>query len=142
MSQRARPVTQRLPPRAFVQWVVLPALLGVILAATVDLGSLPFIGTERISAVFFTNGQAYFGHLDDNAVTGAITLNDVFYLDDATGKGTDYSTNLVKRGTIEVHQPSDEMRIRRDNILVVEQVGLGSPIGRAIAAQRALERLK
>jgi hypothetical protein len=135
-------VRERLPPLAFVRWVVLPALLGVVLAATVDLGSLPFIGNERISAVFFTNGQAYFGHLDDNAATGAITLNDVYYLDDATGKGTDYSTNVVKRGTVEVHQPSDGMRIRRDSVLVIEQVGLRSPIGRAIAAQRALERLR
>ena len=142
MTQRARSVTQRLPPLAFLQWVVLPALLGVVLAATVDLGSLPFVGTERISAVFFTNGQAYFGHLDDNVLTNTLTLYDVYYLDDATGKGTDYSTNAVKRGTIEVHQPTDGMHIRRDSVLVVEEVGLGSPIGRAIAAQHALERLK
>jgi hypothetical protein len=125
-----------------VQWVVVPAILGILLAASVDLRSLPFVGTERMSAVFFTNGQAYFGHLEDNALSGALTLSDVYYLDDATGKGTDYTTNLVKRGTVEVHQPSDGMRIRRDSVLVIEEVGLGSPIGRAVAAQRALERLK
>jgi hypothetical protein len=131
-----------MPPPAALRWLVLPALLGGFLAATVDTGSVPFIGTERIEAVFFTNGQAYFGHLDENAISGTLTLTDVYYLDDAAGKGTDYSTNAVKRGTVEIHQPSDGMRIRRDNVLVIERVGLSSPIGRAIAAQRALERLK
>lgn len=131
-----------MPPPPFVQWVVLPILLGGFLATAVDVDSLPFVGRERLSAVFFTNGQAYFGHLDDNAVSGTATLSDVYYLDDAAGKGTDYSTNVVKRGTVELHQPTDGMRIRRDSVLVVERVGLGSPIGRAIAAQRALERLQ
>ena len=131
-----------LPPAAVLRWLVLPALLGAFCAATVDLRSLPVVGSERIEAVFFTNGQAYFGHLDDNAIAGTLTLRDVYYLDDAAGKGTDYSTNVVKRGTVEVHQPTDGMRIRRDSVLVIERVGLGSPIGRAIAAQRALERLK
>ena len=133
---------RRMPPLAFLQWVALPLLLGGFLATAVDLDSLPFVGHERISAVFFTNGQAYFGHVDDNAVSGTLTLTDVYYLDDAAGKGTDYSTNVVKRGTVELHQPTDGMRIRRDSVLVVERVGLGSPIGRAIAAQRALERLQ
>lgn len=130
----------RRPPPAFLQWFVLPLLLGGFLATAVDLRSLPFIGQEEISAVFFTNGQAYFGHLDDNALSGTMTLTDTYYLDDAAGKGTDYSTNVVKRGTVEVHQPVDGMRIRRDSVLVIERVGPGSPIGRAIAAQRSLSR--
>lgn len=131
-----------LPPGAALRWLVLPLLLGALAGVSVDTASLPFAGTERIEAVFFTNGQAYFGHLDDNAVSGTLTLRDVYYLDDAAGRGTDFSTNVVKRGTVEVHQPTDGMRIRRDSVLVIERVGLGSPIGRAIAAQRALERLK
>lgn len=124
----------------FVQWVVLPALVGGWLATSVELGSLPFVGQEHVSAVFFTNGQAYFGRLDDNAISGTLTLTDVYYLDDAAGKGTDYSTNVVKRGLVELHQPLDGMRIRRDSVLVIERVGMASPIGRAIAAQRALDR--
>jgi hypothetical protein len=131
-----------MPPPALLRWLVLPALLGAFLAAAVDTSALPFVGTERIDAVFFVNGQAYFGHLDDNAISGTMSLTDVYYLDDAAGKGTDYSTNVVKRGTVEIHQPSEGMRIRRDNVLVIERVGLTSPIGRAIAAQRALDRLK
>jgi hypothetical protein len=122
-----------------VPWIVAPALAGIVLAALVDVGSLPFVGSEKISAVFFTDGQAYFGHLDDNPITGTLTLRDVFYLGDAKGRGTDFDASVVSRGS-EVHQPVDGMRIRRDNVLVIERVGLGSPVGRAIAAQRTLDR--
>jgi len=119
-------------------WVVAPILVGVFLAATVDLGALPFVGTEKISAVFFTDGQAYFGHLDDNPITGTLTLRDVYYLGDAKGRGTDFDASVVKRGT-EVHQPADGMRIRRDKVLVIERMGNSSPVARAIAAQRSLD---
>ncbi len=122
-----------------VPWVLGPLILGVFLAAVVDTRSLPFVGTEEIDAVFFTDGQAYFGHLDDDALSGTVLLRDVYYLGDAKGRGTDYDASLVRRGT-EVHQPADGMRIRRDKILAIERVGLGSPVARAIAAQRALER--
>ena len=121
-----------------VPWVLVPILIGVFLAATVDLTSLPFVGAEKINAVFFTDGQAYFGHVDDNPLSGTLTMRDVYYLGDAKGRGTDYDASVVKRGT-EVHQPADGMRIRRDKVLVIERVGLDSPVARAIAAQRSLD---
>ena len=123
-----------------VPGVLAPVLLGGVLAAIVDVTSLPFVGTEHIAAVFLTDGQAYFGHLDDNALSGTLTLRDAYYLGDAKGRGTDYDASVVKRGT-EVHQPADGMRIRRDKVLVIERVGLNSRVARAIAAQRALDRL-
>ena len=119
-------------------WIVAPVLAGAVAATMVDLTALPFIGTEKISAVFFTDGQAYFGHLDDNPISGTLTMRDVYYLGDAKGRGTDYEASVVKRGS-EVHQPADGMRIRRDKVLVIEKVGLNSPVARAIAAQRALD---
>ena len=123
-----------------IPWILAPALVGAALAAIVDLTSLPFVGTEQIVAVFFVDGQAYFGHLDDNALSGTLTLRDVYYLGDAKGRGTDYDASVVRRGT-EVHQPADGMRIRRDRVLVIERIGLGSPVARAIAVQRAIERV-
>jgi hypothetical protein len=122
-----------------IPWVLGPILLGSFLAAVVDVRGLPFVGTEEIDAVFFTDGQAYFGHVDDNALSGTLLLRDVYYLGDAKGRGTDYDASLVRRGT-EVHQPSDGMRVRRDKVLAIERVGLSSPVARAIAAQRALDR--
>jgi hypothetical protein len=120
-------------------WLVAGVLLGGFLGATVDPQSLPVIGTERISAVFLIDGQAYFGHLEDTPLSGTIVLRDVYYLNDATKVTTDLPVGLVKRGN-ELHQPVDVMYIRRDKVVAVERVTVGSPIGQAIAAQRALDR--
>lgn len=124
-----------------IPWVLGPIFVGIVLAALVDVRTLPFVGTEEIDAVFFTDGQAYFGHVDDNALSGTLTLRDVYYLGDAKGRGTDYDASLLRRGT-EVHQPTDGMRVRRDKVLAIERVGLSSPVARAIAAQRALDRAR
>jgi hypothetical protein len=113
--------------------------LGTILGAAVDPQALPFIGSERLSAVFLLDGQAYFGHLDDTPLSGTIVLRDVYYINDASKVTTDLPVGLLKRGN-ELHQPVDVMYIRRDKVLAVERVTPGSPIGQAIAAQRALDR--
>lgn len=113
--------------------------LGVVLGAALDPQGLPFIGTERLSAVFLLDGQAYFGHLEDMPWSGTIVLRDVYYINDASKVTTDLPVGLLKRGN-ELHQPVDVMYIRRDKVLAIERVTSGSPIGLAIAGQRALDR--
>jgi hypothetical protein len=113
--------------------------IGVTLGAAVDPQGLPFVGSERLSAVFLLDGQAYFGHLDDTPWSGTVVLRDVYYINDASKVTTDLPVGLLKRGS-ELHQPVDVMYIRRERVLAVERVTLGSPIGQAIAAQRTLER--
>ena len=120
------------------RWLLVP-LIAVVLAAAVDPRALPFTGTERLSAVFLLDGQAYFGHLVDVAWSDSVTLTDVYYFEDARKTTTDLAVGMLKRGG-ELHQPADGMRIRRDKILGIEQVGLGSPVARAIEAQRAIDR--
>lgn len=114
-------------------------VVGMLLGAAFDPQGLPFIGSERISAVFLLDGQAYFGHLDDTPWSGTIVLRDVYYINDASKVTTDLPVGLLKRGN-ELHQPVDVMYIRRDRVLAVERVTAGSPIGLAIAAQRTLDR--
>jgi hypothetical protein len=113
--------------------------IGLLLGAALDPQALPFVGTERISAVFLLDGQAYFGHLEDTPWSGTIVLRDVYYINDASKVTTDLAVGLLKRGS-ELHQPVDVMYIRRDKVLAVERVTPGSPIGLAIAAQRSLDR--
>jgi hypothetical protein len=122
-----------------VLWLAGALILGVVLGAAVDPQSSPFFGAERISAVFLLDGQAYFGHLEDVPWSGTIVLRDIYYLNDATKFTTDLPVGLLKRGN-ELHQPADVMYIRRDKVLVIERVTLGSPIGLAIAGQRVLDR--
>jgi hypothetical protein len=122
-------------------WAAIPALVGVFLSGNVDLRSLPVFGQERLSAVLFLDGQAYFGHLDDSGESGSLTLRDVYYFQSASGTGpTGLPVGLVRRGT-EAHEPADGMRINRDRILAVERVGLNSAVGRAIATEREIAKV-
>lgn len=114
--------------------------LGVAFGAALDPRGLPLVGSERISAVFLLDGQAYFGHLDDTPWSGTIVLRDVYYLNDASKVTTDLAVGLLKRGN-ELHQPVDVMYIRRDKVLAIERVTPASQVGLAIAAQRALDRV-
>ena len=112
---------------------------GVLLGAGLDPQALPFVGSERLSAVFLLDGQAYFGHLEDTPWSGTIVLRDVYYINDASKVTTDLPVGLLKRGG-ELHQPVDVMYIRRDKVLAIERVTPASPVGLAIASQRALDR--
>ena len=121
-------------------WVVAPVLLGVFVSSNIDARSLPVFGQERLSAVLFLDGQAYFGHLDDSGESGTLTLRDVYYFQTASGGPTGLPVGLVRRGT-EAHEPADGMRINRDRILAVETVGLNSPVGRAIEVEREIAKV-
>jgi hypothetical protein len=126
--------------RRALAWTLGPLFAGVVIAGALDPRGLPFVGTERISAVFLLDGEAYFGHLEDVPWSSTLVLRDVYYVNDATKVTTDLPVGLVKRGG-ELHQPVDVMYIRRDKVLAIERVTAASPIGVAIATQRTLDRL-
>lgn len=126
--------------RRALAWTLIPLFAGVVFGGAVDPQSLPFVGTERISAIFLLDGEAYFGHLEDVPWSGTLVLRDVYYVNDASKVTTDLPVGLVKRGG-ELHQPVDVMYIRRDKVLAIERVTAASPIGVAIATQRTLDRL-
>jgi len=119
------------------RWLVLPAVLGIFVSANVDIRSLPFFGSERMSAVLFLDGQAYFGHLDDSGESGTLVLRGVYYFKNSEGSSTGLAVGLVRRGT-EAHEPADGMRINRDRILAIERVGNGSAVAQAIGVEREL----
>ncbi|MDQ2914017.1 MAG: hypothetical protein M3T56_12270 [Chloroflexota bacterium] len=121
-------------------WIVIPALLGAFVSGNVDARSLPLVGAERIRAVLLLDGQAYFGHLDDSGETGTLTLRDVYYFQDAKGGPSGLPVGLIRRGT-EAHEPADGMRINREKVLAVEQVGTNSPVALAIQVERLLAKV-
>ena len=112
-------------------------MLGIFVSANLDLRSLPLFGPERMSAVLFLDGQAYFGHLDDSGENGTLLLRDVYYFKNSEGAVTGVPVGLVRRGT-EAHEPADGMRINRDRILAIERVGPGSPVAQAVQVEREL----
>ncbi|MEK7447680.1 MAG: hypothetical protein AAB632_02720 [Patescibacteria group bacterium] len=93
-------------------------------------------------AVFFSNGQVYFGHLKD--VSGQfVTLGEIYYLQldkplQSTNpkdklKEADEQTKLqlIKLGK-ELHGPKDEMTINRDHILFYEELNSDSKVVQSI----------
>ena len=120
-----------------VSWLAVPALLGVFVSGNIDVRALPLFGPERITAVLFLDGQAYFGHLDDSGENGMLVLRDVYYFQDAKGGTTGLPVSLVARGQ-EAHEPADGMSINRDRVLAVERVRPESSVAKAIEAERAL----
>ena len=123
--------------RTVVAWIVLPGILAMAFASTLDPSVPPIVGSERISAVLLLDGQAYFGHLEDVPWSDSVVLRDVYYLQDARSSTTQLPLALVRRGG-EAHAPADGMRIRRDRILAIERVGPNSAVADAIAAERAI----
>ena len=86
----------------------------------------------KYQAVFFTNGQVYFGKLQDFN-DEYMKLTNVFYLQSAATEETDAknpqataddeskSPTLIKLGD-EIHGPQDEMVISRDQVLFFENL--------------------
>lgn len=110
-------------------------LIITIIAGVLWMTSRPSGGTAidsgKYQAVFFTNGQVYFGKLQpfDHDY---MKLTNVFYLQtkDATDasknpqKTADSTSNnvqLIKLGN-EIHGPSDEMVISKDQVLFFENL--------------------
>jgi hypothetical protein len=123
--------------RWVLSWLAIPAILGVFVSGNIDVRALPLVGPERVTAVLFLDGQAYFGHLDDSGESGMLILRDVYYFQDAKGGTTGLPVGLVARGQ-EAHEPADGMSINRDRVLAVERVRPESSVVKAIDAERAI----
>ncbi|HET7639181.1 MAG TPA: hypothetical protein VFK47_10615 [Ktedonobacteraceae bacterium] len=97
------------------------------------------VKSDKYQAVFLTNGQVYFGHLQE--VNGSyLNLQNIFYLNSADGASSTQSNNsnaqqnlsLVKLGC-EVHGPYDQMVINRDQVTFWENLKDDGQAAKAIA---------
>ena len=94
------------------------------------------VTASAYQAVFLINNQVYFGKLS-NENSDFITLEDIYYLQinqniqpkDANASNPEI--NLVKLGG-ELHGPTDEMRINRDQVLLIEDLRSDSNLVKAI----------
>lgn len=139
------------PSRRFKLPIILIVILVIILGVA---GWLVFsnnknsgtaIDSSKYQAVFFTNGQVYFGKLsplDDSYMK----LTDIYYLqtqaaDEKTGSNpqqtsTDKSNvQLIKLGE-EIHGPEDEMVLSRDQVLFYENLKADGKVGQSIEAYK------
>lgn len=101
------------------------------------------IDSAKYQAVFFTNGQVYFGKLK-SFNSEYMQLTDIYYLQtQANGDSDDDSENpqrtstdqndvqLIKLGD-EIHGPEDQMTISKDQILFYENLKPDSKVAQSI----------
>ena len=102
------------------------------------------IDTSKYQAVFFTNGQVYFGKLS-MMNDKYLKLTDIFYLQTKTAAGTDSNpqqtstdqsnVQLIKLGE-EIHGPEDEMVLSKDQVLFYENIKADGKVGQSIQAYK------
>lgn len=125
---------------------VIVALAGAGLFAWSQFGgSMPGSGaidTSKYQAVFFTNGQVYFGKLQ-TFDSEYLKLTDIYYLQTQSSETSESenpqkaATNnqgdvqLIKLGD-EVHGPEDEMIISRDQVLFYENLKADGKVSQSI----------
>lgn len=130
-------------------WII---LLLILVAAVIYL--LPSVGVDLTGvakptttyskgdwqAVFLSNGQVYFGKVEDDTADPVI-LNEIYYLQviqplqqveegQTPARPAQPQLSLVKLGN-ELHAPVDSMRINRSHIIFVEDL---KPEGRVVGA--------
>ena len=122
--------------------VVLIALYAISSFTSLNiLGLNPQATSDNWKAVFLSNGQVYFGKVE-NERTNPVVLKDIYYLQvtqplQQVGEGQRPVTaqepqlSLVKLGN-ELHGPEDQMRINKDHILFVEDLKGDSRVVEAI----------
>ncbi len=104
-------------------------------------GGAVAIDGSKYQAVFFTNGQVYFGKLEP-ANGDYMKLSSIYYLQtqaagDTNAKNPQQSATsssdveLIKLGD-EIHGPEDEMIISKDQILFYENLKPGGKVAQSI----------
>lgn len=97
------------------------------------------VDSSKYQAVFFTNGQVYFGKLQ-SVNQDYLKLTDIFYLQaagDDSAKNPQNATKqsndvqLIKLGN-EIHGPEDEMIISKDQVLFYENLKPNSKVSETI----------
>lgn len=128
--------------KVYFGWLALR--LGIVfVASAVVLGGgvaylqRPLPDDNLYQAVFLTNGQVYFGHLE-NANSGSPVLRDIYYLQSAPqnpqqsgDQQQQPQLSLVKLGQ-ELHGPEDRMVLKGDQILFWEDLKNDSKVVQTI----------
>jgi len=102
------------------------------------------IDTSKYQAIFFTNGQVYFGKLS-NLNDSYLKLTDIYYLQTQAADGSESNpqqtsndqsdVQLIKLGE-EIHGPEDEMVLSRDQVLFYENLKADGKVAQSIEAYK------
>lgn len=124
--------------KSVFKFVLVLVLLGALVLGGIYLYDKYLSGESNgvYSAVFLSNGQVYFGKIKDNN-SKEIILDNVFYLQSGnqsavSGQSIQGSQfTLVKLGN-ELHGPTDELFINKQNVLFYEYLRSDSQVVQSI----------
>lgn len=126
---------------AVVALVLIVMVIGWLLYQRSGAGA---IDSSKYQAVFFTNGQVYFGKLHQLG-GGYMKLTDVYYIQSQDTDNTDnpqenpeeasQDMKLIKLGN-ELHGPEDAMMISKEQILFFENLKPEGEVAKSIASYR------
>ncbi len=98
-----------------------------------------FVNSKRLQAVFLNGGQVYFGNIE-NLNDKYIRMSHIYYLrvnqtvqPDGTASSSNQDISLVKLGC-ELHAPTDEMLINREQVVFWENLKSGDEGGQVAKA--------
>ena len=122
---------------------VLLAIFGWLAISGLNKGAGSEIDKSKYQAVFFTNGQVYFGKLTTLGSEN-MKLTDIYYLQtkSATSETNPQETStdnsdvqLIKLGS-EIHGPEDEMILSKDQVLFYENLKPDGKVAQSIESYK------
>lgn len=145
--------TKEKKPRTKLVLIIVAVVVAIVLVVGGCFAWSKFGGSAlpidggKYQAVFFTNGQVYFGKLS-TINKDYLKLTDIYYLQSDTNAETDsenpQTTNknsnanvqLIKLGQ-EVHGPEDAMIISRDQVLFYENLKSDGKVAQTISQYKS-----
>lgn len=143
---RKAPIQEVVKPskkRFLIPGAILIVIILIVLGWTIwntKQNAVTGIDGSKYQAVFFTNGQVYFGKLSSSN-NSYLKLTDIYYLqtqstDDSknpqqTSTDATSNTQLIKLGD-EIHGPEDQMTISKDQVLFYENLKADGKVAQSI----------
>jgi hypothetical protein len=131
-------------PRGSVTIALVALVVGVVIGAAgwavfgSDDDGDPFggaIDTTRYQAVILTNDKVYFGRVEDVSDT-FLRLDDAFFLRETRESADAEPVRTLLPINRELQAPENRMLIRKDEIVLVENLAADSPVLKEIKRQK------
>lgn len=141
--KKRRSLKRLLIPIVIVLVLIGAGIFGWSALSKANNSAMTAINSTQYQAVFFTNGQVYFGKLQ-NFNDEYLKMTDIYYLQTQSTGETSDSTNpqtsstdasnvqLIKLGS-EIHGPEDEMVISKQQVLFYENLKSDGKVAQSIA---------
>jgi len=139
-TKSAKPSKSFKLPIVLIIAAILAIAIGLFAFTSMNKNGATAIDTSKYQAVFFTNGQVYFGKLSPLS-SEYMKLTDIYYLQtkssdtDANPQQTtsseENSPQLIKLGN-ELHGPEDEMILSKDQVLFYENLKADGKVAQSI----------